>query len=488
MQNGVFCCVCAFFVVPLHPILKNYPPGKLADYLKMKRFYFIVVSFIIASTCALAQEIDISGAGAIVNAAVQNDTTASAYSAAKPLNDASAQPTTQKPEKKPTKGLLFFYRTGNWVDNYLQRGIDTSYIGLPEHSWRLAYTNAMVGVNSALSSSSIFATPEGPQEITFSLLNRTTPSVDLGFYAGYRGFGFGYSWDALHAYAQRLSFSFGSKFIGIDFAIQTSTNIHSTITLNGTPHPDWIPEKPDVVITNANLNVWYALNAKHYSHQAAVKQSFIQKKTAGSFLLHLAYMSSQIHIQDTMTIPGAERPLIPSMMNGITALRTRQIAVGIGYGINYTPNHGKVVLHASAAAMLVTYTVNLISFHIPDSVAADLPGEPMYNLQPMDPVHVTGNMRAAISWEINKWVHLSAWATKSKPTARENVLSLDNWNWKVQLTVGVRFGAGRDRVQRALYGNDASKLANDAALQPNDGPKKSRVPKWITDFFWSPKD
>lgn len=468
----------------------------------MKRFYFIVASFIIASTCALAQEIDISGAGAIVNAAaVQNDTTMSANSAAKPLNDApaelndaSAEPTSRKPEKKPTKGLLFFYRTGNWVDNYLQRGIDTSYIGLPEHSWRLAYTNAMVGVNSALSSSSIFATPDGPQEITFSLLNRTTPSVDLGFYAGYRGFGFGYSWDALHAYAQRLSFSFGSKFIGIDFAIQTSTNIHSTITLNGTPHPDWIPEKPDVVITNANLNVWYALNAKHYSHQAAVKQSFIQKKTAGSFLLHLAYMSSQIHIQDTMTIPGAERPLIPSMMNGITALRTRQIAVGIGYGINYTPNHGKVVLHASAAAMLVTYTVNLISFHIPDSIAADLPGEPMYNLQPMDPVHVTGNMRAAISWEINKWVHLSAWATadnirfKSKPTARENVLSLDNWNWKVQLTVGVRFGAGRDRVQRALYGNDASKLANDAALQPNDGPKKSRVPKWITDFFWSPKD
>ena len=144
--------------------------------------------------------------------------------------------------------------------------------------------------------------------------------------------------------------------------------------------------------------------------------------------------------------------------------------------------------------MLVTYTVNLISFHIPDSIAADLPGEPMYNLQPMDPVHVTGNMRAAISWEINKWVHLSAWATadnirfKSKPTARENVLALDNWNWKVQLTVGVRFGAGRDRVQRALYGNDASKLANDAASQPNDGPKKSRVPKWITDFFWSPKD
>ena len=99
----------------------------------------------------------------------------------------AAQAEETKQEKAPSKGLLFFYRTGRWVDNYLTRGIDTSYIALPEHSWRLAYTNAMVGVHSTLSSSSIFATPDGPQEITFNLLNRTTPSVDLGFYAVFPG-------------------------------------------------------------------------------------------------------------------------------------------------------------------------------------------------------------------------------------------------------------------------------------------------------------
>ena len=77
----------------------------------------------------------------------------------------------------------------------------------------------------------------------------------------------------------------------------------------------------------------------------------------------------------------------------------------------------------------------------------------------------------------------------------DNYIKLSNWNWKVQASVGVRFGAGKDRLQRALYGNDASKLANDAATQlndatasPNDGPKKSRLPRWLTDFFWSPKD
>ena len=380
--------------------------------------------------------------------------------------------------KQPTKGLLFFYRTGNWVDNYLRKGIDTSYIDMPEHSWRIAFTSAMVGVNSSMSSSSLLP---GVGENTFTLINKTTPSVDLGFNAGYRGFGFGYSWDALNAYAQRLSFSFGSKYIGLDFAIQTSTNITTKVMRNGSLL--WDNGKTGVVITNANLNVWYALNAAHYSHQAAVKQSYIQKKTAGSLLLHLSYMSSQMELTDSMKVPDAQRPLIPSLMSNTTAVRTRQVAVGIGYGINYTPNHGKVILHASAAAMLVTYSVNHISYYLPDSLQNELPGTPMFALQPSSPVHVTGNVRAAVSWEINRWVHLNAWATgdhirfRSKPTAQENVVELSNWNWKVQLTVGVRFGAGKDRVQRALGNPQIT----------TDHRTHDRIPLWITDYFWSPK-
>lgn len=380
--------------------------------------------------------------------------------------------------KQPTKGLLFFYRSGEWVDNYLLHKVDTDYIGLPEHSWNVAFTAGTLGINSTISSTTeILSYP-----IVISMYNRTTPSVDLGFNVGYRGFGFGYSWDALHAYTQKLNFSFGSKYIGLDFSYQNSTNIRTQSALNGT-HIPLLDSENNVFIRNANLNVWYALNAAHYSHAAALKQSYIQRKSAGSVLLHLSYMSGRVALGDTVMVNGAEYPTLPSMMSGVRGITTRQIAVGVGYGINYTPNHGKVVLHASAAAMLVCYSVNHVAYMFPDSIQSHLPGESLFTLRSAKPVHVTGNVRAAVSWEINEWVHLSAWACgdnirfKSEKTVNNNVINLSNWNWKVQLVVGVRFGAGKDRVQRAL---------GEPHFIP-DHPNHDRIPRWITDYFWSPK-
>ena len=383
-----------------------------------------------------------------------------------------------KNDKPTNKGLRGFYRVGAWLDRYLQKDIDTSYIALPEHSWRLAFTTAMVGINSTVTNQTNFG--------TFAMQNKSIPSVDLGFHAGYRSLGFGYSWDALNSYSRRLNFSLGSKFIGLDFSLQKTNNIDTRILMYGQTIFDDI--RRQVTITNANLNIWYALNAAHYSHNAAIKQSYLQKRTAGSLLVHISYMSSEISISDSLRISGAERPLIPALMSNMTGFQTRQFAAGIGYGINYTPNHGKVILHASAAAMLVAYTVNHISYFIADSITAELPsGEPMYRLQPAIPVHVTGNVRAAVSWEINEWVHLSACATgdhirfQSAPTAHGNVILLSNWNWKAQIVVGVRLGAGRERVRRAL---------GDELDKPIDvwTKKNSRLPDWLTGYFWSPKN
>ena len=438
--------------------------------------------------------------------------------------------------KRPNKATVFFYRVGEWIDHYVMKDLDTTYIGLPEHSWRLAYTNGMLGINSTFTSFNTYYDDFNWGD-TFTRM-RTTPSVNLGFHAGFRGLGFGYSWDAVHAYSQNMNFTFGNKRIGIEFMRQRSTNIRTFFSIADPKDAIELPEDVnDASITNTSLNVWYALNATHYSHNAAIKQSYIQKKTAGSLLVQVNYMSTDVLLGQGMS----------AATNGILGVETHQVGVGLGYGINYTPNHGKVLLHFSAMAQLVCFSHNLVTLQDSMLFKTEAKQDTMitvnalYRINSRYPVHVTGTMRAAVSWEINKWVHLSAWAQGNNmrfmAQAASANIKLSNWNWQVNLSVGVRFGAGYERRQRVLEAEEAYLLAEEkeilrlahkhrqdslltaqaaeiqsihaesdsiaaqqlkeaqAAVQQGAAQsakqrrrmRHTKLPQWITDFFYSPR-
>ena len=111
-------------------------------------------------------------------------------------------------------------------------------------------------------------------------------------------------------------------------------------------------------------------------------------------------------------------------------------------------------------------------------------GEPQYALHPSSPVHVAGNLRAAVSWEINQWVHLSAWGQANNlrfasKAGDMTTFTISTWHWQAHINVGVRFGAGKKRVREVL-GEPEQELA------PAVPEKPSKLPRWITDYFFSP--
>lgn len=374
---------------------------------------------------------------------------------------------------QPGKAAVFFCRVGKWVDDYQLRGLDTSYIDLPENSWHVALTNGEVGIYNKYSTWLDPAT-------AVTMRAQTTPSLDLGFNAGYRGYGGGYSWDVLNAYTTKWNLSVGSKGYGVEFMRNVSTNLNGKFYV-GDMHDPSMPalNKGEFRIANTSLTAWYALNAAHYSHHAATKQSYIQKRTAGSLLLSVSYMSSEMNILDSAKYIQDEDMSI--LFDGVTGMITRQVAVGIGYGINYTPNHGKVLIHADANMQVVCYSINHISYAPPTNVY--MPGEPQYVLRPASPVHVAGNMRAAVSWEINRWVHLSAWAQANNlsftsKSGYMSKLTISNWYWQAHLNVGVRFGAGRQHIRQVLGEPEQKAAAGETT-------RKSNLPQWVTDYFFS---
>ena len=391
------------------------------------------------------------------------------------LSAASADtiPQANTAKAEPSKGAVFFFGLAEKIDKFLMMGLDTAYITLPEYRWDAALTTGGTGIHATYTT---WADPSTP----IALRSQTTPSLDIGFNVGYRGYGGGYSWDVLNAYSTNWNLSLGSVFIGIEFLRNVSTNLTGDFAVDGVKENDFpMLNKGEIRIANTSLSAWYALNAAHYSHNAAIKRGYIQKRTAGSLLLSLGYMSSEMNILDSAKYIRDES--MSMLFDGVTGMITRQVALGIGYGINYTPNHGKVLLHAAANMQVVCYSVNHVSYMPPAGVS--LPGEPQYMLRPASPVHVTGNMRAAVSWEINKWVNLSAWAQANNlrfasKRGDMTTLGISNWHWQAHLNVGVRFGSSKQRRRQVL--GEPEPTAVPAETKP-----KSNMPQWVTDYFFS---
>ena len=384
------------------------------------------------------------------------------------------------------KGKESFYRAALWFDNFAMKGLDTAYLTLPEYPFRVAFTNSEVGINSK------FTVRYNDIIGQVQLQSVSTPSIDLGFHVGFRGLGFGYSWDALHAYAQKLNFSFGSKSLGIELLHQKTTNLHSTISV-----PDMEIFEPfdlgdkEVWIKNTTLHAWYAFNARHYSHNETMKQTMIQRRSAGSLLVSLSYLNSDISFGHDS---ARHNQTVAVIMSGINKVVTHQVAAGVGYGINYTPNHGKVVLHASATMQVVFYSVNYISYTAVDTLPDFV--YPSYEIKPTSPVHVAGTVRAAVSWEINKWVNMHAWAKADNLSftakSKNSLFQLQNWNWQANISIAVRFGVSKDKVRRELgIIEPAPQLTpkTEEVVTPETvttEKKRRGLPRWVTDYFFSP--
>lgn len=172
----------------------------------------------------------------------------------------------------------------------------------------------------------------------------------------------------MNAYSARWNISLGSKRVGVEFLRNVTTNMEGRILVNGVAEASNYPpiRKGEWQMAFTSLSAWYALNAAHYSHNAAIKQSYLQKRTAGSLLLSVAYMSSQMTILDSLKYLKDET--MSTLVDGVKGMITRQVSVGIGYGINYTPNRGKVLLHAAANMQVVCYSINHISYALPPGV------------------------------------------------------------------------------------------------------------------------
>ena len=253
------------------------------------------------------------------------------------------------------KGLMW---VKTLIDSMAVANVDRSYIEQPKKPWA-------VEARSSISHSSL------EMEADWSFENvidgRITAKTDnnypasLGVWAGYRGYGFGFS---KQLSGDGSTFSLGA--MGGSFGINMRINSYRSSTpyvtysfaSGGEVDADAgdVPLDDPIRIRSFFLDGYYMFNGRHFSYAAAYDQSLIQRRSAGSFMAGLMYYHSSVAFDDDSSWP------MVLLMKTIGKLKFTQANVGAGYAYNWVPARGWLV-SAQVMPMITFYNKTKVCYY-----------------------------------------------------------------------------------------------------------------------------
>ncbi len=279
-------------------------------------------------------------------------------------------------DEKKTPGIL---KPVMWlktlIDSMAVATIDRSYIEQPKRPWAVELRNEFN--ESTLKMNSDFPTVSGKNgNITTETSSGFTTSV--GLWAGYRGYGLGWSKELTGGLGSTLSFGAMGGSFGINFRINRykSDTPKVKVTYDDKDTTFDLDEKMDlddpISVRSLFLDGYYMFNGRHFSYAAAYDQSLRQRRSAGSLMAGAMYYHSSIDYTDQSNWP------LVAFMQGVGKLKFTQACVGLGYAYNWVPARGWLI-SAQAMPMLqfynkisaYTYRFKLLGEDITDLVVFD---------------------------------------------------------------------------------------------------------------------
>jgi len=292
--------------------------------------------------------------------------------------------------------------------SYYHKNIDTAYITRPLARWTVK-----ARINTSGSSFRTSGTLSG---VEFQSRLEARPRVTLSLAALYRGIGFGVALNPAKFKGESKDFEFNlnsySNRYGFDVIYQTASTYSGTITSEGRSLN--VP-KDALSQHTLNLNAYYAFNYRRFSYPAAFSQSYIQRRSAGSWLLAASFEGANIrlHANDQLGTPAS-------------IIHAREFAIGAGYGYNLVIR-SRWLFHLSALPTFIIYSHDKIKvedqtrrmkYHLPSAI-------------------ITSRAAAVYSWQ-NRFAGLSM-VYNASVAGDEQQLEIIRTKWRLRLFYGFRF-------------------------------------------------
>ena len=286
---------------------------------------------------------------------------------------------------------------------YRKGGIDTAYITRPATKWtvtaRMNVSGAKIETEGLDNCQHFKAEMQANRKATvsvgvsylgISLSASLNPAKLMGKYHDYE-----------------LNFnSYGRRF-GFDIVYQDAKNFtgwHDHDGMERITLPDGV-----LSVKTLNLNAFYVFNSRRFSYPAAFSQSYIQRRSAGSFLLAASAMGQHATLDWDQEMQ----------------LKMTNISLGAGYGYNYVPGQGWL-LHISALPTFIVYSNTSMTF-----------GDTRVPLHYHFPeVIITGRGAAVYQWS-NKFIGMSMLFNFTNVGHKES-LAIHNIKWHIRTTFGLR--------------------------------------------------
>ena len=304
----------------------------------------------------------------------------------------------------PLSAQRLFQRADSILSqNYHKGDIDTMYVMRPATKWtvtaRLNVSGTRIETEGIDNGKHFKAAMEADRKATlslgvsylgFSLNAALNPAKLMGKY---------------HDYELNLN-SYGRRF-GFDFIYQDAKNFtgwHDHEGMERITLPDGM-----LSMRTLNINTYYAFNSRRFSYPAAFSQSYIQRRSAGSFLLAASGQGQYATLDWEQEMK----------------LRMTNIGLGAGYGYNYVPRQGWL-LHISALPTFIVYSKTSMNFgdtHIP-----------LHYHFPE--VIITGRGAVVRQWS-NKFLGMSM-VFNFTNVGHEDSLTLHNLKWRIRTFFGLR--------------------------------------------------
>ena len=290
---------------------------------------------------------------------------------------------------------------------YRKGDVDTAYITRPQTKWTFTARYNISGAQiesegiengrhfkSEMKADYKSTLSVGVSYLGFSLNASLNPAKMLGKYSDYE-----------------LNFNSYGKRFGFDVIYQDAKNYRGWTETDGMER---VTLPADLLsMKTLNVNAFYVFNSRRFSYPAAFSQSYIQRRSAGSFLLAASGMGQR------GTVNGERLDMQE------TAFKMTNIGLGAGYGYNYVPGQGWL-LHISALPTFIVYSNTSMTF-----------GDTKVPLKYHFPeVIITGRGAAVYQWA-GKFLGLSM-VFNFTNIGHEESLALHNIKWRIRTFFGLR--------------------------------------------------